>query len=45
MRKIGADRGYVQSNYNIGLIKKLLRRYSETVTLNYLGLDQKITEI
>ena len=44
MRKTGAYRVYVQSNYNIGLVMKLLRHSSEAVTLNYLGLDQKTTE-
>ena len=40
MRKTGAYRVYVQSNYNIGLVMKLLNHSSETMTLAYLGLDQ-----
>lgn len=44
MRKTGAYMVYVQSNYNIGLVMKLLKHSSEAVTLAYLGLDQKTTE-
>lgn len=44
MRKTGAYRVYVQSNYNIGLVMKLLNHSSEEVTLNYLGLDQVTRE-
>lgn len=44
MRKTGAYMVYVQSNYNIGLVMKLLRHSSEAVTLAYLGLDQVTTE-
>ena len=40
MRKTGAYRVYVQSNYNIGLVMKLLNHSSEAMTLGYLGLDQ-----
>lgn len=40
MRKTGAYRVYVQSNYNIGLVMKLLNHSSEAMTLAYLGLDQ-----
>ena len=40
MRKTGAYRVYVQSNYNIGLVMKLLNHSSEVMTLAYLGLDQ-----
>ena len=40
MRKTGAYRVYVQSNYNIGLVMKLLNHSSEAMTLTYLGLDQ-----
>lgn len=40
MRKTGAHRVYVQSNYNIGLVMKLLNHSSEAMTLAYLGLDQ-----
>lgn len=40
MRKTGAYRVYVQSNYNIGLVMSLLNHSSETMTLKYLGLDQ-----
>ena len=44
MRKTGAYRVYVQSNYNIGLVMKLLNHSSEAMTLAYLGLDQVIRE-
>ncbi len=44
MRKTEAYRVYVQSNYNIGLVMKLLNHSSEQVTLNYLGLDQVTRE-
>ena len=40
MRKTGAYRVYVQSNYNMGLVMKLLNHSSEAMTLAYLGLDQ-----
>ena len=40
MRKTGAYLVYVQSNYNIGLVMKLLNHSSEAMTLAYLGLDQ-----
>lgn len=40
MRKTGAYRAYVQSNYNIGLVMRLLNHSSEAMTLAYLGLDQ-----
>lgn len=40
MRKTGAYRVYIQSNYNIGLVMKLLNHSSEAMTLEYLGLDQ-----
>lgn len=40
MRKTGAYRVYNQSNYNIGLVMKLLNHSSEALTLKYLGLDQ-----
>lgn len=40
MRKTGAYRVYVQSNYNIGLVMRLLNHSSEAITLAYLGLDQ-----
>ena len=40
MRKTGAYRVYVQSNYNIGLVMKLLNHSSEAMTLAYLELDQ-----
>ena len=40
MRKTGDYRVYVQSNYNIGLVMKLLNHSSEAMTLAYLGLDQ-----
>ena len=40
MRKTGGYRVYVQSNYNIGLVMKLLNHSSEAMTLAYLGLDQ-----
>ena len=44
MRKTGAYMVYVQSNYNIGLVMKLLNHSSEAVTLNYLGVDQESRE-
>ncbi|WEV58205.1 tyrosine-type recombinase/integrase [Ligilactobacillus acidipiscis] len=44
MRKTGAYRVYMQSNYNIGLIMHLLNHSSEAMTLAYLGLDQASTE-
>ncbi|MFU0770573.1 MAG: Integrase [Limosilactobacillus fermentum] len=44
MRKTGAYRVYVQSNYNIGLVMKLLNHSSEAMTLTYLGLDQQSRE-
>ena len=40
MRKTGAYRVYVQSNYTIGLVMRLLNHSSEAMTLAYLGLDQ-----
>lgn len=40
MRKTGAYRVYVQSNYNIGLVMSLLNHSSQAMTLRYLGLDQ-----
>lgn len=40
MRKTGAYRVYVQSNYDIGLVMSLLNHSSQTMTLRYLGLDQ-----
>lgn len=40
MRKTGAYRVYVQTNYNIGLVMSLLNHSSEAMTLSYLGLDQ-----
>ena len=44
MRKTGAYRVYVQSNYNIGLVMRLLNHSSEAMTLAYLGLDQTSRE-
>ena len=44
MRKTGAYRVYVQSNYNIGLVMSLLNHSSEAMTLKYLGLDQTSRE-
>lgn len=44
MRKTGAYRVYVQSNYNIGLVMQLLNHSSEQMTLAYLGLDQESRE-
>lgn len=38
MRKTGAYRVYMQSNYNIGLVMQLLNHSSEAMTLTYLGL-------
>ena len=40
MRKTGAYRVYVQSNYDIGLVMSLLNHSSQSMTLRYLGLDQ-----
>ena len=40
MRKTGAYRVYVQSNYDIGLVMSLLNHSSQAMTLKYLGLDQ-----
>lgn len=40
MRKTGAYRVYVQTNYNIGLVMQLLNHSSQAMTLKYLGLDQ-----
>ena len=40
MRKTGAYRVYIQTNYNIGLVMSLLNHSSEAMTLHYLGLDQ-----
>ncbi len=44
MRKTGAYRVYVQSNYNIGLVMRLLNHSNEAMTLEYLGLDQQSRE-
>jgi len=44
MRKTGAYRVYMQTNYNIGLVMHLLNHSSEAMTLAYLGLDQSSTE-
>ena len=44
MRKTGAYRVYMQSNYNIGLVMHLLNHSSESMALAYLGLDQASTE-
>lgn len=44
MRKTGAYRVYMQSNYNIGLVMQLLNHSSEAMTLAYLGLDQASRE-
>ncbi|TPF00611.1 site-specific integrase [Leuconostoc mesenteroides] len=44
MRKTGAYRVYMQSNYNIGLVMQLLNHSSEAMTLAYLGLDQTSRE-
>lgn len=44
MRKTGAYRVYVQSNYNIGLVMNLLNHSSQSMTLKYLGLDRESTE-
>ena len=40
MRKTGAYRVYVQSNYDIALVMELLNHSSQKMTLRYLGLDQ-----
>ncbi|WP_288531899.1 site-specific integrase [uncultured Secundilactobacillus sp.] len=44
MRKTGAYRVYTQTNYNIGLVMRLLNHSSEAMTLAYLGLDQASRE-
>jgi len=44
MRKTGAYRVYVQSNYNIALVMRLLNHSSQQMTLAYLGLDQESRE-
>lgn len=44
MRKTGAYRVYVQSNYNISLVMSLLNHSSEKMTLAYLGLDRESRE-
>jgi len=44
MRKTGAYRVYMQSNYNIGLVMQLLNHSSEAMTLAYLDLDQASRE-
>ncbi len=44
MRKTGAYRVYMQSNYNIGLVMHLLNHSSEAMTLTYLGIDQASRE-
>lgn len=44
MRKTGAYRVYMQSNYNVGLVMQLLNHSSEAMTLTYLGLDQASRE-
>ncbi|MSE19604.1 site-specific integrase, partial [Pantoea agglomerans] len=44
MRKTGAYRVYLQSNYNIGLVMRLLNHSSQQMTLAYLGLDQESRE-
>lgn len=44
MRKTGAYRVYMQSNYNLGLVMQLLNHSSEAMTLTYLGLDQASRE-
>lgn len=40
MRKTGAYRVYIQSNYDIALVMELLNHSSQKMTLRYLGLDQ-----
>lgn len=40
MRKTGAYRVYMQSNYNIGLVMQLFSHSSKAVTLTYLRLYQ-----
>src|SRR5699024_4540880 len=40
MRKTGAYRVYVQSNYDIALVMELLNHSSQKMTLRYLGWDQ-----
>ena len=42
MRKTGAYRVYMQSNYNIGLVMHLLNHSSEAMTLTVLLQSLKI---
>ena len=42
--KTGAYRVYSQSNYNIGLVMRLLNHPSETIALAYLSLNQASQE-
>ncbi|MCL0330598.1 site-specific integrase [Apilactobacillus xinyiensis] len=44
MRKTGAYRVYVQSNYNIGFVMDLLNHSSQAMTLKYLGIDRESKE-
>lgn len=44
MRKTGAYRVYVQSNYNIGFVMLLLNHSDQKSTLSYLGLDEVTKE-
>ncbi|MHA8138698.1 tyrosine-type recombinase/integrase [Lactobacillaceae bacterium Scapto_B20] len=44
MRKTGAYMVYKQSNFNIGLVMKLLNHSSAAMTLHYLGLEEASLE-
>ena len=43
-RKMFATRIYVESNYNIALVQKLLQHSSPNVTQRYIGIQQKDIE-
>ncbi|MHA8109937.1 tyrosine-type recombinase/integrase [Lactobacillaceae bacterium Melli_B4] len=44
MRKTGAYMVYKQSNFNIGLVMKLLNHSTASMTLHYLGLEEASLE-
>lgn len=43
-RKLFATKIYVDSNYNIALVQKLLQHSSPNVTQRYIGIQQKDIE-
>lgn len=43
-RKYFATKVYVDSNYNIALVQKLLQHSSPSVTQRYIGISQKDVE-